>query len=139
MIGRVVVVEDIHWIDPLSEEYLSYIAEAVPRHAILFVLTYRSGYDHRFGSRPYFTHTDLQSLSEKETVEIAHGLLGADTTPMELQELISRKAEGNPFFVEEVTKSLLEVGAIRRSNRPTNSNTRRSCRIKVVGGIGWGW
>jgi class 3 adenylate cyclase/tetratricopeptide (TPR) repeat protein len=112
----VVLLEDLHWIDPLSEEFLSYIADTVPHHPFLLVLTHRSEYEQRFGSRPYLTTVDLQSLSEPECAEVARGLLGAASMPIELQHLIYQKGEGNPFFVEEVTKSLLEVGAIRRTD-----------------------
>jgi class 3 adenylate cyclase/tetratricopeptide (TPR) repeat protein len=111
----VVVVEDLHWIDPLSQEFLSYLAETVPHQPLLLLLTHRPEYERRFGDPSCAVGLELQSLSEQESGEVAHGLLGADSLPGELQELIYGKAEGNPFFVEEVTKSLLEIGAIRRS------------------------
>jgi tetratricopeptide (TPR) repeat protein len=111
----VVTVEDLHWIDPLSEELLSSLVETVSVHPILLVLTSRPEYSQHFGSRPCVTTLDLQGLSERESAAVAQGLLGAGTMPSELQKLIHRKAAGNPFFIEEVTQSLLEVGALRRS------------------------
>jgi class 3 adenylate cyclase/tetratricopeptide (TPR) repeat protein len=110
---QVIVVEDLHWIDAISEELLSFLADAVGRSRALLVLTHRPGYEQRLGSRPFFTTLPLQHLSESESAAVAGGLLGAGALPDELRELIFRKAEGNPFFVEEVTKSLVEVGAVR--------------------------
>jgi class 3 adenylate cyclase/tetratricopeptide (TPR) repeat protein len=111
----VIAIEDLHWIDPLSEEFLSSLVEQVSRHPILLVLTYRGEYDPHFGSQPFFLYLDLQSLSERESAAVAEGLLDAGAMQRELQALIHRKAEGNPFFIEEVSRSLLEVGALRRS------------------------
>jgi class 3 adenylate cyclase/DNA-binding SARP family transcriptional activator len=111
----VLVVEDLHWIDPLSEELLSYIADAVPCERLLLLLTHRTEYVQRFGSSSHVTTVDLKTLSERETAAVAQGLMGAESMPAELRELIYRKAEGNPFFVEEVTRSLVEAGALRRS------------------------
>jgi class 3 adenylate cyclase len=111
----VVSVEDLHWIDSLSEQFLVSFADTVSHHPILLILTARRGYEYPADSHAAFNRLDLQSLSEAETAAVARGLLGAAGLPAELQELIYRKAEGNPFFVEEVAKSLLEVGAIRRS------------------------
>src|SRR5207342_1853260 len=54
-------------------------------------------------------------LSQKDSVEIAKAVLATGSLPEDLITLIVRKAEGNPFYVEEVVKSLQEVGAIRRS------------------------
>jgi class 3 adenylate cyclase/tetratricopeptide (TPR) repeat protein len=112
----VVAVEDLHWIDPLSEEFLAYVAGGVAGHPILLVLTHRPEYAQRFGAPAHVTQIDLRSLSDGECGEVARGVLGTGGMPAELQEVILQKAEGNPFFVEEVTRSLLEVGAIRRVN-----------------------
>src|SRR5262249_55409941 len=68
----------------------------------------------RFGAHANQTQVELQRLSEGESAAIASGMLGVPGLPPELQALITGKAEGNPFFVEEVTTSLLEVGAIHR-------------------------
>lgn len=108
------VVEDIHWIDQLSEQFLSSLAGSVAKHPVLLILTHRTGHEHRLGARPSYAQLHLEALSERESAKVAHGLLGAAAMPLPLQRLIYRKAEGNPFFVEEVTKSLLEAGAITR-------------------------
>ncbi len=112
----VLVLEDLHWIDRLSEEWVSYLSEAVPEHRILLILTHRPGYEHPFGERPSYTQVRLAGLSEQESAALAEGVLAVENLPEELQRTIAARAEGNPFFVEEVVRSLLEVGAIRRAD-----------------------
>ena len=108
----VFVVEDLHWIDATSEEFLAGLADSVPASRVMLVLTWRPGYAHPFGDRSYHTRIAMQALSEGETREMASALLESAELPAELQRLISSKAEGNPLFVEEVTKSLLEEGVL---------------------------
>jgi len=112
---QVVVCEDVHWMDQATEAYLLFTADSIPTSHVLRILTYRTGYVQPFGERTYHTHIALNTLSTVHSVEMAQALLATATLPDELKTLISRKAEGNPFFVEEVVRSLLEVGALRRA------------------------
>jgi class 3 adenylate cyclase/tetratricopeptide (TPR) repeat protein len=111
---QVVVHEDVHWMDKATEDALLFMADSVPRHPILYVLTYRPGYTHPFGERTYHTRIALDSLSPEDSADMAEAMLATEGLPDALQALIVRKAEGNPFFIEEVLKSLLEERAIRR-------------------------
>ena len=111
----VVLIEDLHWIDPASEEFLTYIADAVLGTRVLLLCTYRPGYRPALGDRSYVTRLALQPLSRDETATMAAAMLDSQEVPAEIRALIIDKAEGNPFFVEEVTKSLIEVGALRRT------------------------
>lgn len=111
---QVFVVEDLHWMDKATEESLLFTADSIPGSRILQVLTYRPEYVHPFGERTYHTRLALDSLSAEDSAEMTRVALAADALPGALQALIVRKAEGNPLFVEEVVKSLQEVGAIRR-------------------------
>jgi class 3 adenylate cyclase/tetratricopeptide (TPR) repeat protein len=112
---QIAVYEDGHWMDQATEEYLLFTADSIPTSRVLRILTYRTGYSQPFGERTYHTRIALNTLSTEHSVEIAQALLATESLPEELQALIVRKAEGNPFFVEEVVKSLLEVGALRRA------------------------
>jgi len=112
---QVVAFEDGHWMDKATEDYLVFVADSVPTSRFLFILTYRPGYAHPFGERTYHTRIALDGLPTEASVEMAQAMLAADGLPEELKSLIARKAEGNPFFVEEVVKSLLEVGALQRA------------------------
>ncbi|MBI2947010.1 MAG: AAA family ATPase, partial [Verrucomicrobia bacterium] len=112
----VLVVEDLHWMDKASEELLLYLADSCAATRVLFILTHRPGYPNPFGDRTYATRQMLNRLSDQESIRLAEGMLATSDFPSELRGLITRKAEGNPFFVEEVIKSLLETGALRRQN-----------------------
>jgi class 3 adenylate cyclase/tetratricopeptide (TPR) repeat protein len=107
------VIEDLHWIDPESEECLTFLSEAVAAARILLVCSHRPGYRHPFGDRSYHERVTIDPLSEAESAELTRGALGAAEVPEAVRRLVASKAEGNPFFLEEVTKSLLEDGTLR--------------------------
>jgi class 3 adenylate cyclase/tetratricopeptide (TPR) repeat protein len=110
----VLAVEDLHWIDKTSEEVLLYLADSIPAARVLLLVTYRPGYQNPFGERTYTTRIGVRTLSDHDSLRLAAGMLAMSEFPPELRDLIVRKAEGNPFFLEEVLKSLLEVGALRQ-------------------------
>ena len=112
----VFVVEDLHWIDPASEEFLAFIADAVPTMRVLLVCSHRPGYRHPFGDQSYHARVALQPLAASDVAAISGALLGTTELPVEVQSLIAAKADGNPFFVEEVTRSLVEDGTLQRQN-----------------------
>jgi class 3 adenylate cyclase/tetratricopeptide (TPR) repeat protein len=112
----VFVFEDLHWVDTSTEEYLSLLMDSVASVPILVVLTYRVGYTPPFGSRSFYTTITLRSLTEGEAATMASRMLGADQFPAELRTALMDKAEGVPLFVEEVTKTLLDLGILRRDN-----------------------
>jgi class 3 adenylate cyclase len=111
----VLVIEDLHWIDRASEEFLTFLADSVPTSRILLLFTFRPGYQHGFGDRSYHARIALQALSADEMATMTRALLESEGLPEALRTLIARKAEGNPFFVEEVTQSLLEEGALQQT------------------------
>jgi class 3 adenylate cyclase/tetratricopeptide (TPR) repeat protein len=111
---QVVVFEDLHWMDQATEAFLTFTADSIPTSRVLCLFTYRPGYVQPFGDRTYHTRLVLPALSRADTVQMAQAMLATEHLPEALQTLIVQKAEGNPFFVEEVVKSLRETGAIRR-------------------------
>ena len=112
---QVLVYEDVHWMDQATEESLLFAADIIPNSRILQILSYRPGYQHRFGERTYHTRIALDNLSTADSVEMSKAILATEHLPGELNTLVTRKAEGNPFFVEEVIKSLQEIGAIQQA------------------------
>jgi tetratricopeptide (TPR) repeat protein len=110
----VFVFEDLHWIDTSTEEYLATLMDSVASVPIMVLLTYRVGYAPPFGSRSFYTTLTLHSLSEAETMAMAGRVLGTEQFPPELKAALMDKAEGVPLFVEEVTKTLLDLGILRR-------------------------
>ena len=113
---QVVVYEDVHWMDKATEEQLALLADSVATARVLMILSYRPGYVHALGERSYHTRIALTTLSGDDSARMAEAMLATKGLAGDLMTLIVRKAEGNPFFVEEVIKSLQEVGAIRRAN-----------------------
>ena len=112
----VLVFEDLHWVDSSSEEYLTGLMDAVASARILLVLSYRLGYAPPFGSRSFYTTLTLRALSEADALAMAGGVLGSADFPRELAEALTARAEGVPLYVEEVAKTLLDVGVLRREN-----------------------
>jgi tetratricopeptide (TPR) repeat protein len=112
----VMVIEDLQWMDAASEEYLKFVADSLAGAAVLLILTYRPGYSQPFGDRTYHSRIALGPLSDEESTRMARGLLEAADLPEEVRAMVSRKAEGNPFFLEEILRSLVETGALRRDD-----------------------
>jgi tetratricopeptide (TPR) repeat protein len=110
----VLVIEDLHWIDTSSEECLTFLLDAVAGVPLLLLVTYRIGYTPPFGSRSFYTTLSLHSFSEAETLAMAGQVLGTAQCPVELQTALMAKAEGVPLFIEEVTKTLLDLGVLQR-------------------------
>ena len=112
----VLVIEDLHWIDPASEEFIAFVADAVPTTRVLLLLSHRPGYTHPFRDQSYHVRVALAPLSDTDVAAMTGSVLGTAEIPETLRALIADKADGNPFFVEELTKSLLEEGVLLRDD-----------------------
>jgi tetratricopeptide (TPR) repeat protein len=80
---------------------------------MLVILTYRPATAAPLGDRTFHTRVALGGLSTADCAAMARSLLAVDELPEPLQALLLRTAEGNPFFLEEVLRSLLETGTVR--------------------------
>src|SRR2546422_1080128 len=112
----VLVVEDAHWIDGASEDFLKSLTENLPGMAVLLIVTYRPVYAQPFGDRTYYWRIGLQPVDEDAAAHIVRATLGVAELPRELAVTIAGKAEGNPFFLEEIGRTLEETGAVRVEN-----------------------
>ncbi|HKH46709.1 MAG TPA: adenylate/guanylate cyclase domain-containing protein [Thermoanaerobaculia bacterium] len=101
-------IEDLHWIDQTSEDFLAYLIEGLPVVPVLLVLTYRSGYQPRWMDKSYATQIALRRLTARDSRIVVDSVLRRSQLPEGLAQTILDKAEGNPFFLEELTRSLLE-------------------------------
>jgi class 3 adenylate cyclase/tetratricopeptide (TPR) repeat protein len=110
------VVEDLHWIDRTSQEFLDYLIGWLANTPILLVLLYRPEYTHTWGSKSYYTQISLDQLSTRNSEDLVQAILEEGEVVPELSELILGRAGGNPLFVEELTRSLLENGSIHWEN-----------------------
>jgi class 3 adenylate cyclase/tetratricopeptide (TPR) repeat protein len=111
----VIVIEDLHWVDAISEQALSAVIDAVPSMPVLLLLTHRPGSAGAL-ERTSATRLVLEPLAHEQSAELIRGVLGVGALPAELERLVAGKAEGNPFYTEEVVRSLLEAGVLARAN-----------------------
>jgi transcriptional regulator with AAA-type ATPase domain/tetratricopeptide (TPR) repeat protein len=100
----VIVLEDLHWIDKTSEEFFGSLAAQIAPARILLVSTYRWGYRPPWGDKSYATQIALQPLAPDDCLSLVQSLLATREAPDPLARLILDRAEGNPFFIEELTR-----------------------------------
>jgi len=108
----IVLVEDLHWIDGGSELFLDVAADVVARTRTLLLLNFRPEYQPRWTARAHWRQVDLPPLPPAAIDALLVDLLGTDPSLGALPERIRRRTGGNPFFVEEVVRSLLEAGSL---------------------------
>ncbi len=110
------VVEDLHWIDSISEEFLKYLIDWLAGTHILLIILYRPEYTHQWGSKSFYSKIGVDQLTTKSGAQLVHNILEGGEVVPELRELICNRAGGNPLFVEELAHSLLENGSIQRQD-----------------------
>jgi tetratricopeptide (TPR) repeat protein len=108
----VVLVEDLHWLDPSSEVFLENLIEALPGSRTLVVVNFRPEYRASWTKRSYYQQLPLLPLDGRAIAELAVDLLGGDPSLDGLDELLAERTGGNPFFIEEVVQGLIESGAL---------------------------
>jgi predicted ATPase len=114
------VFEDLHWIDAETQALLDSLVESLPTTCVLLFVNYRPEYQHAWGSKTYYTQLRLDPLRPESAGEFLQGLMGdgADLEP--LTRLLITRTEGNPFFLEESVRTLVETG----SHYQWNQNVR---------------
>jgi class 3 adenylate cyclase/tetratricopeptide (TPR) repeat protein len=122
----VLAVEDLHWVDKTSEEFLDYLIGWLANTRILLIFLYRPEYTHTWGSKSYYNRIGLSQLTTKSSAELVQAILeGAEVVP-ELKGLIISRTGGNPLFMEEFTHSLIENGSIQRQDNKFVLNKKLS-------------
>ena len=121
----VLVLDDLHWIDPTSLDLMEQLLPLTERVPVLLIALFRprrqepSWQFHETAARDYahrYKSVMLQPLNEDNSRELVANLLEVDDLPRKVRTLIMEKAEGNPFYVEEVIRSLLDSGLIIRQD-----------------------
>jgi transcriptional regulator with AAA-type ATPase domain/tetratricopeptide (TPR) repeat protein len=106
----IIAIEDLQWVDPISEEYLGSLADRVIGGRLLLVATYRPGYQPPWINKSFATQMAVQPLAPEESLTIVRGAFGTDEVAEPLAQSILAKAEGNPFFLEELARAAREQG-----------------------------
>jgi adenylate cyclase len=104
----VYVVEDVHWIDGVSESMLADFVTVVPQAHSLVLVTYRPEYRGALSRVPGAQGIALGPLSDSETAALVTELLGPDSSVGGLATIVAERAAGNPFFAEEMVRDLAE-------------------------------
>ena len=106
------VFEDLHWADPSTLELVGQIIDQIPTIPLLAVLVARPGFAPPWGSRSYLTPLVLASLNSDQVEAITRATTSGLALPASLIAYIVERTDGVPLFVEEVTKSIVESGAL---------------------------
>lgn len=112
----VLYIGDLHWADPSTLELLRYLIASCDA-PVLHLVTYRPGVDLFNGAPPAGLHPEeirLRGLSPSEATEMTASLLETPEVPDSLRRFLQDKAEGNPFYLEELVNSLIETGTLSR-------------------------
>ena len=107
-----VIVEDLHWVDPSTLELLGLLIDQVPTTRLYIVLTCRPTFEPPWGFRTHLTRLTLNRLTPSQAEEMIGRMLGGKHLPAEVLQQIVTKTDGIPLFVEEVTKAVVEVGLL---------------------------
>ncbi len=111
----VTMVEDLHWLDPASAEFLEHMVDARQGTHSLLLLNFRPEYRAEWMQKSWYRQIPLTPLDEKSTAELLASLLGSHTTIASLAAHIHQRTGGNPFFIEEVAQNLIETKHVEGS------------------------
>ncbi len=109
----ILVIEDLHWIDSVSEELLYKIVSGESKLPLLLLHTRRPEYVPPWLDRPVVTKLHLEPLPTGDVRRLVQSRLGVEVLPETLVRQVAEKAEGNPLFAEEIVSFLTERGALR--------------------------
>ena len=105
----VLVFEDLHWIDSESAALLDEVVETLPTAAILVLVNYRPGYQHTWSAKTYYQQARIDALAGEDARTLLRSLLGSDASVARLAVRLLERTEGNPLFVEESVRTLVET------------------------------
>ena len=103
------VFEDLHWIDSETQALLDSLVQSLPTARLLLLVNYRPEYQHGWGSKTFYTQLRLDPLPPASADEFLQALLGDDASLQPLTQLLITRTEGNPFFLEESVRTLVET------------------------------
>jgi class 3 adenylate cyclase/tetratricopeptide (TPR) repeat protein len=104
------VFEDLHWIDSETQGFLDDLIDSLPGAWVLLLVNYRPEYRHGWGSKTCYAQLRIDPLPHENADELLRALLGDDAALEPLRQLLIDRTEGNPFFLEETVRTLVEIG-----------------------------
>ena len=112
-----VLFEDLHWIDPSSEDLLDLLIEGLEEKRILLICTHRPDYRARWSGKARVTSLSLSRLDGRHSGTLIRHLLADHDVSAELERMISQRAEGVPLFVEEMARMIIEQREVGNGTR----------------------
>jgi class 3 adenylate cyclase/tetratricopeptide (TPR) repeat protein len=106
------VVEDLHWNDALTLGLLNELVIAAQNARLLLIVTYRPEYRDEWSDQPNHHQLRLDPLASESLADLLQALLGSDPSLRQLKSFLAERASGNPFFVEEIARSLVDTGVL---------------------------
>jgi transcriptional regulator with AAA-type ATPase domain/predicted ATPase len=106
-------IEDLQWIDQPSEDALTSLAESLAGHPVMFITTYRPGYRPPTLGRSYASQIGLDRLTAVDSLEVVHSVVPERELAPGLAQMIVARAEGVPFFLEELTRAVTDHPELR--------------------------
>jgi class 3 adenylate cyclase/tetratricopeptide (TPR) repeat protein len=107
-----VILEDLHWIDGETAALLDSLIDSLPTSRVLLLVNYRPEHHHAWGSKSYYTQLQLDALPPESVDQLLLALLGTDTTIQPLKPVLFDRTGGNPLFLEESVRALVETGVL---------------------------
>jgi DNA-binding NtrC family response regulator/tetratricopeptide (TPR) repeat protein len=108
----IVVFEDMHWADSETRAALDTVIESLPSHRVLLLVSYRPEYQHTWGPKTYYAQLRLDPLSPEDAHALLDRLMGRDEATTVLKTVLIERTGGNPFFLEESVRTLVETGVL---------------------------
>ena len=106
------VFEDAHWADSETKALLDTVADGLPTSRVLMLITHRPEYQHGWSGRTFYTQLRVDPLRGEHAEELLHELLGEDASLASLKPQLIEWTDGNPFFLEETVRTLVETGVL---------------------------
>src|SRR5262245_49357145 len=108
----ILVFEDLQWIDAETQAVLDTLVESLPSHRVLLLVSYRPEAQHAWGSKSYYAQLRLDPFSPQNAHALLDHLVGSDATAATLRAALIERTGGNPFFLEESVRTLVETGVL---------------------------
>jgi class 3 adenylate cyclase/tetratricopeptide (TPR) repeat protein len=108
----VVIFEDLQWIDAETQAFLDGLVESLPTAHLLLLVSYRPEYRHTWGGKTYYWQVRVDPLPPARAGELLDALLGTDVSLTRLKQALVDRTEGNPFFLEESARTVVESEAL---------------------------
>ena len=106
------VIEDLHWLDAETQAWLDGLVNVLSAARFLLLVTYRPEYRHSWGNRTHYTQVRVDPLPREGAEDLLQALVGSDPDLAPLRARLIQRTDGNPFFLEETLRTLVETKAL---------------------------